>query len=111
MIHCLSCKKYPDSKNIPYGSSFSTNVYKVNLISKNTPNNFDIDGSDVEELPDDCKFADGSRLYIVNGNDGSEVYVYILNKFVLYTSPIKPEEKPTSDLTDVGLVDYMILTE
>lgn len=111
MIHCLSCKKYLDIKNVPIGSIFSTNVYKVNLISKNLPNNMALTGSDVEELPDDCRFADGSKLYIVNGNNGSEVYIYILNNFVLCTSFIIPDGEPTSDLTNIGLVDYMILTE
>ena len=114
MIHCLSCYKYPyDTKVIPFGSNFPSNVCKVNLISKNLPNSMVITGNDVEELSDDCRFAVGSKLYVVNGNDGSEVYTWNSERFVLFTvndySPT-PDE-PESDIVNIGRVDYMILTE
>lgn len=77
MIHCLSCKKYPyDTKIMPYGSNFPIDTVKVYLISKDLPNSMMITGSDVEELPNDCKFAVGSKLYVINGNDSSEVYTW-----------------------------------
>ena len=114
MIHCLSCYKYPyDTKVIPFGSNFPTNVFRVNLISKNLPNSMVITGNDVEELPNDCRFAVGSKLYVVNGNDGSEVYTWNSERFVLFTvndySPT-PDE-PESDIVNIGRVDYMTLTE
>lgn len=72
-----------------------------------------VTGNDVEELPNDCKFAIGSKLYVVNGNNGSEVYIWNSKKFVLFTakdySPISGE--PESDIVDIGLVDYMTLLE
>ena len=114
MIHCLSCYKYPyDTKVIPYGSNFPSNVFKVYLISKNLPSSLVLTGNDVEELPNDCKFAIGSKLYVVNGNDGSESYTWDSEKFVLFTvkdySPI-PDE-PESDIVNIGRVDYMTLLE
>ena len=114
MIHCLSCYRYPyDLKTIPSGSKFRSNVYKVYLISKELPNSMIITGADVEELPNDCKFAVGSKLYVINGNDSSEVYTWNSEKFVLFTvkdySPL-PDE-PESDIVDIGLVDYMTLLE
>jgi hypothetical protein len=72
-----------------------------------------ITGNEVEELPNDCRFAVGSKLYVVNGNDGSEVYIWNSERFVLFTakdySPT-PDE-PESDIVNIGRVDYMILTE
>ena len=114
MIHCLSCYKYPyDSKVIPSGSKFQSNVFKVYLISKELPNSMTITGADVEELPNDCKFAVGSKLYVINGNDSSEVYTWNSEKFVLFTvkdySPV-PDE-PESDIVNIGRADYMTLLE
>ncbi len=114
MIHCLSCYKYPyDSKVIPYKSEFPTDTFKVYLISKNLPNSFVITSNDVQELPNNCKFAVGSKLFVVNGNDGSEVYTWDSEKFVLFTvneySPV-PDE-PESDLVNIGRADYAIVLE
>lgn len=114
MIHCLSCKKYPyDTKIMPYGSNFPIDTVKVYLISKDLPNSMMITGSDVEELPNDCKFAVGSKLYVINGNDSSEVYTWNSEKFVLFTvneySPV-PDE-PESDIVNIGRADYMTLLE
>lgn len=114
MIHCLSCYKYPyDAKVIPYVSDFPIDAIKVYLISKNLPNSMVITGNDVEELPNNCKFAVGSKLYVVNGNDGSEVYVWNSERFVLFTakdySPVPGE--PESDIVNIGLVDDMTLLE
>lgn len=114
MIHCLSCYKYPyDTKVIPYGSNFPINAVKVYLISKNLPSSMVITGSDVEELPNNCKFAVGSKLYVINGNDGSEVYTWNSERFVLFTakdySPTSDE--PESDIVNIGRVDYMTLLE
>lgn len=114
MIHCLSCYKYPyDTKVIPYGSNFPNDTFKVYLISKNLPNSMAITSDDIEELPSNCKFAIGSKLYVINGNDGSEVYIWDSKKFVLFNvneySPT-PDE-PESDIVNIGRVDYMILTE
>lgn len=114
MIHCLSCCKYPyDTNVIPYGSHFPIDTFKVYLISKNLPNSMVITGNDVDELPNNCRFAVGSKLYVVNGNDGSEVYTWDSEKFVLFTvndySPTHDE--PESDIVNIGRVDYMILTE
>ena len=54
-----------------------------------------------------------SKLYIINGNDGSEVYTWNSERFVLFTvndySPT-PDE-PESDIVNIGRVDYMTLTE
>lgn len=114
MIHCLSCYRYPyDLKVIPSGSKFQSNVFKVYLISKELPNSMIITGADVEELPNDCKFAVGSKLYVINGNDSSEVYTWNSEKFVLFTvneySPV-PDE-PESDIVNIGRADYMTLLE
>ena len=87
MIHCLSCEKYPtDERVIPFGSTFPIDTFKVKLISKDSLNEMPTDGSDVVELPDNIKFSVGSKLYIVNGDDGSEVYVYGANGFEAYTA-------------------------
>lgn len=114
MIHCLSCYKYPyDTKVIPYGSNFPIDTVKVYLISKNLPSSMVITGSDVEELPNNCKFAVGSKLYVINGNDGSEVYTWNSERFVLFTakdySPTPDELE--SDIVNMGRVDYMTLLE
>ena len=102
MIHCLSCYKYPyDTKVIPYGSVFPTNVFRVNLISKTLPNSMVVTGNDVEELSNDCKFAIGSKLYVVNGNSGSEVYIWNSKKFVLFTANGHESELP-SDYSEVN---------
>lgn len=87
MIHCLSCKRYPtDAKVIPYGSDFPSDEFMVSLISKDLPNSMSISSADVVELPSGCKFAVGSKLHVVNGNDGSEVYVWNSEEFVLVES-------------------------
>lgn len=106
MIHCLSCYKYPyDTKVIPYGSAFPTNVFRVNLISKTLPNSMIITGNDVEELPNDCKFAVGSKLYVVNGNNGSEVYIWNSKKFVLFTANSHESELP-SDYYEIDGISF-----
>lgn len=106
MIHCLSCYKYPyDTKVIPYGSNFSENVFRVNLISKTLPGSMTLTGSDIEELPDSCNFAVGSKLYIVNGNDGSEVYTWDSEKFVLFT-PNSHESELPSDYYEVDGISF-----
>lgn len=102
MIHCLSCHKHPyDTKVIPYGSNFPIDTVKVYLISKSLPNSMVITGNDVEELQNNCKFAIGSKLYVVNGNDGSEVYTWDSEKFVLFT-PNSHKSKLPSDYSEVN---------
>lgn len=102
MIHCLSCKRYPtDVKVIPYGSDFPSDEFMVSLISKDLPNSMSISSADVVELPSGCKFAVGSKFYVVNGNDGSEVYVWNSEEFVLVESNVEPKE-PDGDVTPEG---------
>ena len=102
MIHCLSCKRYPtDVKVIPYGSDFPSDEFMVSLISKDLPNSMSISSADVVELPSGCKFAVGSKLHVVNGNDGSEVYVWDSEEFVLVESNVEPKE-PDGKVTPEG---------
>ena len=89
MIYCLSCEKYPqDTKVIPSGSNFPANTFRVRLLSDTLPSSMPINGSGVEGLADDANFSVGSILYVINGNDGSEVYVFIDDGFELWDSPI-----------------------
>lgn len=72
-------------------------------------------GSDVVGLADSTKFAVGSKLYVINGENGSEIYVYDSTQFVLWSSKgdkttPTPSGDATSDIVGVGEVDYMILT-
>lgn len=114
MVHCLSCEKYPtDTKVIPYGSDFPIDTFKVRLLSSFLPEPMPTSGADVEELADKTKFAVGSILYVVNGSKGSEVYVFTNDGFELWSSGSSyptPEGDQSSDVVDVGEVDYMILT-
>lgn len=89
MVYCLSCEKYPkDTKVIPNGSTFPIDTFKVKLISNELPSTMPRTGTDVEGLANDAKFSVGSLLYVVSGNDGSEVYVFVDNGFELWDSPI-----------------------
>lgn len=90
MIYCICCEKYPtDEKIIPSGSTFPIDEYKVKLIASQTPSTLPTDGSDVENLADGTKFAVGSLLYVVEGEDTtSEVYVFIDGAFEAWTSSI-----------------------
>ena len=89
MIYCLSCEKYPkDSKVIPFGSTFPINTFKVKLLSNALPSQLPTSGVDVEGLADNANFSVGSLLYVVDGNDGSEVYVFVDGGFELWDSPI-----------------------
>ena len=83
MVHCISCEKYPtDERVIPYGSTFPIDTVKVKLISKTKPSTLPADGDDVENLADGTKFAVGSMLYIITGdNDVSETYIYVDGNF------------------------------
>ncbi len=103
MIHCFSCYKYPyDSKVIPYKSEFPTDTFRVYLISKNLPNSFVITSNDVEELPNNCKFAVGSKLFVVNGNDGSEVYAWDSEKFTLIDINVDSDKDEGGDISPSG---------
>lgn len=87
MIYCLSCEKYPtDTKVIPYGSDFPIDTFKVKLITKEKPTTMPKDGTDVVDLADGTKFAVGSLLYVINGDEESEIYIYIDDKFELWNS-------------------------
>lgn len=113
MVYCLSCEKYPrDKKVIPSGSIFPTNVYKVRLISQNLPNPLPASGADVFGLADSTLFSVGSILYVVNGTNGGEIYVYDSEQFVLWAS-IEHGYTPTggkwSDVVGIGQVGYMVL--
>ena len=89
MIYCLSCDRYPtDTKVIPYGSDFPINTFRVRLLSSDTPSTLPTSGADVEGLADNASFSVGSILYVVNGEDGSEVYVFVDGGFELWDSPI-----------------------
>ena len=89
MIHCLSCEKYPKDTNvIPFGSDFPINTFRVRLLSNDLPSTLPTNGADVEGLADDTRFSVGSILYVVNGNNGSEVYVFVDGGFELWDSPI-----------------------
>ena len=89
MVYCLSCERYPkDAKAIPNGSNFTTNTFRVRLLSNTLPSVMPTSGADVEGLANDAKFSVGSLLYVVSGNDGSEVYVFVDNGFELWDSPI-----------------------
>lgn len=92
MIYCLSCEKYPkDSKVIPFGSTFPINTFKVKLLSNTLPSPLPTSGADVEGLADNADFSVGSLLYVVDGSDGSEVYVFVDGGFELWDSPISIE--------------------
>lgn len=89
MIYCLSCEKYPkDTKVIPFGSNFPINTFRVKLLSNDLPSTLPTSGADVQNLANDAMFSVGSILYVVNGNDGSEVYVFVDGGFELWDSPI-----------------------
>lgn len=89
MIHCLSCEKYPKDTNvIPFGSSFPIDTVRVKLLSNAAPSTMPTSGADVEGLADSTKFSVGSLLYVIDGNDGSEVYVFVDGGFELWDSPI-----------------------
>ena len=113
MVYCLSCEKYPrDEKVIPSGSIFPTNVYKVRLISQNLPNPLPASGADVFGLADSTLFSVGSKLYVINGTNGSEIYIYDSEKFVLWSivggDPIPGDDK-TSDVVSIGQVGFMLI--
>lgn len=113
MVYCLSVEKYPrDEKVIPYESVFPNNVYKVRLISSSLPNPLPSSGADVQNLSDNTEFAVGSKLYVVNGENGSEIYIYSDGRFILWgvtnSSPI-PDEERYSNVVGVGQVGYMVL--
>lgn len=114
MIYCLSCEKYPrDSYLTPQYSEFPINVFKVRLISSTTPSPLPSSGADVVGLADSTKFAVGSKLYVINGENGSEIYIYDSTQFVLWSSKGEkptPSGDATSDIVGIGEVDYMILT-
>ena len=112
MINCISCKRYPtDQKVIPYGSTFPIDEFLVELITYDTPSTLPTNGSAVEELPNNCKFAVGSKLYVVNGTNGSEVYIYGTNGFAIQKKIIPSSDADeTSDVVDVGQADYMEIT-
>lgn len=114
MVHCLSCERYPkDLKVIPYGSEFPLELYKVRLLSSFLPEPMPTSGADVEGLANNTQFSVGSLLYVVNGSKGSEVYVFTNDGFELWSSGASypaPEGDQSSDVVDVGEVDYMILT-
>ena len=108
MIYCLSCDKYPRDSQQP-----SVNVYRVRLFSSTTPSPLPSSGADVIGLADSTQFSVGSKLYVSNGDNGTEIYVYDSTQFVLWcTNAVEPtpSEDNTSDIVDVGEVDYMILT-
>ncbi len=112
MIYCISCEKYPREKdNTQGGGVFSSNTYKVRLISSYTPSPMPTSGIDVMFLSDNTIFAIGSRLYI-NGSNGCETYIYNGEEFVLWYEEYTetPDDDNTSDLVGIGEVDYMILT-
>lgn len=89
MIHCLSCDKYPKDENvIPYGSTFPIDTFNVKLVTNNRPMTMPSSGADVVNLPDDTKFAVGSRLYVMNEGSDSEVYVFVDGGFLLWDSPL-----------------------
>ena len=114
MVHCLSCEKYPrDSHLIPQYSDFPIDVFKVRLISSVKPSPLPSSGADVVGLADSTRFSVGSKLYVTNGENGSEIYVYDSTQFVLWTSKghkPTPGGDATSNIVGVGEVDYMILT-
>lgn len=92
MVYCLSCKKYPtDTKVIPYGSNFPSNVYEVRLLSNTLPSPLPTTGADVEGLANNTQFSVGSILYVVDGTNNSEVYVFVDGGFELWDSPIAIE--------------------
>lgn len=107
MIRCLSCRSNS------YLLAQDIKKFRVSLISSELPDPLPTSGTDVEELPNNLQFALGSRLYIVNGSNGSEVYIYESDGFVLYipksTTPTEGDD--SSPIVNIGLVDYMILTE
>lgn len=113
MIYCLSCEKYPREKNItPSDSIFPADVYKVRLLSQNLPNPFPTTGADVDGLADNTVFSVGSKLYVINGTNGSEIYIYDSGQFVLYASighTTTPSDDKQSDIVGVGQVGYMLL--
>ncbi len=114
MVYCLSCEKYPrDSHLIPQYSDFPIDVFKVRLISSVKPSPLPSSGADVVGLADSTRFSVGSKLYVTNGENGSEIYVYDSTQFVLWTSKghkPTPGGDATSNIVGVGEVDYMILT-
>lgn len=114
MIYCLSCEKYPrDSHLIPQYSDFPIDVFKVRLISSVKPSPLPSSGADVVGLADSTRFSVGSKLYVTNGENGSEIYTYDSTQFVLWTSKghkPTPGGDATSNIVGVGEVDYMILT-
>lgn len=114
MVYCLSCEKYPrDSHLIPQYSDFPIDVFKVRLISSVKPSPLPSSGADVVGLADSTRFSVGSKLYVTNGENGSEIYVYDSTQFVLWTSKKHkptPGGDATSNIVGVGEVDYMILT-
>lgn len=114
MVYCLTCEKYPrDSHVIPQYSEFPIDAFKVRLISSTKPSPLPSSGADVAGLADSAKFSAGSKLYVINGENGSEIYVYESNQFVLWTSKKHkptPGDDKTSNVVGVGEVDYMILT-
>ena len=92
MVYCLSCERYPkDAKAIPNGSNFTTNTFRVRLLSNTLPSVMPTSGADVEGLADNANFSVGSILYVVDGSDGSEVYVFVDGGFELWDSPISIE--------------------
>lgn len=114
MVYCLSCEKYPrDSHLIPQYSDFPIDVFKVRLISSVKPSPLPSSGADVVGLADSARFSVGSKLYVTNGENGSEIYVYDSTQFVLWTSKghkPTPGGDATSNIVGVGEVDYMFLT-
>ena len=114
MIYCLTCEKYPrDSYVTPQNNEFSNNLFRVRLITYTTPSPLPSSGADVIGLSDSVRFSIGSKLYVVSGEHGFETYIHDSTQFVLWRSSgsdVTPSADSTSDITDVGEVDYMILT-
>ena len=100
---------------MPQYNELPINVFKVRLFSSTTPSALPSSGADVVGLAGSTKFAVGSKLYVTNGETGSEIYIYDSTQFVLWSSKgdkttPTPSEDATSDIVGVGEVDYMILT-
>ena len=114
MIYCLTCEKYPRNSYVtPQSNGLSNNLFKVRLITYTTPSPLPTSGADVVGLSDSVKFAVGSKLYVISGEHGFETYIHDSTQFVLWRSngsDVTPSVDNTSDIVDVGEVDYMILT-
>ena len=97
----------------PQNNGLSNNLFKVRLITYTTPSPLPTSGADVVGLSDSVRFSVGSKLYVISGEHGFETYIHDSTQFVLWRSngsDITPSDDNTSDIVDVGEVDYMILT-